>query len=263
MSFQIKHPSTARSSMLGKTQELSTRLGERAGRSSLSPHSGRRCVLRCPASRRWVRAMTCTSSPTPREASLERHTTWQSAVSWPRGPNRLRGLAWPENSSVIGRAPRGPRKSFSCFSTTQALRVLYSRGRCNCCKRSESRAPRAFVQEENTMTQRATTALSLHYHVKPGKREAVLVEIKGVLTRCAQEPEFITGIVHETPERPNEFVFYELWRGTRADFDAIQGPKPYRKAYMENVKPLIEKVDVEWNSPILEWGTNLTGLNQS
>jgi quinol monooxygenase YgiN len=113
------------------------------------------------------------------------------------------------------------------------------------------------------MTQRATTALSLHYHVKPGKREAILVEIKGVLDRCAQEPEFITGIVHESPERPNEFVFYELWKGTRADFDAIQGPKPYRKAYMENVKPLIEKVDVEWNSPILEWGTNLTGLNQS
>ena len=73
------------------------------------------------------------------------------------------------------------------------------------------------------MTQKATTALSLHYHVKPGKREAVLVEIKGILDRCAQEPEFITGIVHETPERPNEFVFYELWRGTRADFDAIPG----------------------------------------
>jgi quinol monooxygenase YgiN len=72
------------------------------------------------------------------------------------------------------------------------------------------------------MTQRATTALSLHYHIRPGQREAVLVEIKGILDRCAQEPEFITGIVHETPERPNEFVFYELWKGTRADFDAIQ-----------------------------------------
>jgi len=113
------------------------------------------------------------------------------------------------------------------------------------------------------MTQRATTALSLHYHIRPGQREAVLVEIKGILDRCAQEPEFITGIVHETPERPNEFVFYELWKGTHADFDAIQGPKPYRKAYMENVKQFLEKVDVEWNSPILEWGTNLTGLNQS
>jgi len=75
--------------------------------------------------------------------------------------------------------------------------------------------------------------------------------------------EFVTAIVHETSERPNEFVFYELWKGTRAEFDAIQGPKPYRKACMENVKQFLERVDVEWNSPILEWGTNLTGRNQS
>ena len=113
------------------------------------------------------------------------------------------------------------------------------------------------------MTRRATTSLSIHYHVKPGQKEALLVEIRGILDRCAEEPEFIAAIVHETPERPNEFVFYELWKGTRAEFDAIQGPKPYRKAYMENSKKFLEKVDVEWNSPILEWGTNLTGLNQS
>jgi len=58
-------------------------------------------------------------------------------------------------------------------------------------------------------------------------------------------------------------VFYELWKGTRADFDAIQAPKPYRKAYLENVKQFLELVDVEFHSPILEWGTNLTGLNQT
>ncbi len=109
------------------------------------------------------------------------------------------------------------------------------------------------------MTRRATTSLSLHYQVKPGQKEEVLVEIKGVLDLCAKEPEFIMAIVHETPDRPNEFVFYELWKGTRAEFDAVQGPKPY----MENVKQFLEKVDVEWHSPILEWGTNLTGLNQS
>ena len=113
------------------------------------------------------------------------------------------------------------------------------------------------------MTQRSATALSIHYHVKPGNREAVLAEIKGILHLCAKESEFIAGIVHETPERPNEFVLYELWKGTRAEFDAIQGPKPYRKAYLENVKRFLEKADVEWNSPILEWGTNLTGLHQS
>ena len=64
-------------------------------------------------------------------------------------------------------------------------------------------------------------------------------------------------------ERPNQFVLYELWKGKRAEFDATQGKKPYRKAYIENTKKFLEKVDVEWNSPILEWGTNLTALNQS
>jgi len=113
------------------------------------------------------------------------------------------------------------------------------------------------------MTQRATTSLSLHYQIKPGQREQVLVDIKAMLDRCAKEPEFIMAIIHETPERPNEIVFYELWKGTRAEFDATQGTKPYRKAYIENNRKFLEKVDVEWNSPILEWGTNLTGLNQS
>jgi len=54
-------------------------------------------------------------------------------------------------------------------------------------------------------------------------------------------PFIITGILHETPERPNEFALYELWKGTRAEFDATQGPKPYRKAYIENVKNLSKK----------------------
>ena len=50
------------------------------------------------------------------------------------------------------------------------------------------------------MTQRATTSLSLHYHVKPGQKEALLVEIRGILDRCAKEPEFIMAIIHEPPE---------------------------------------------------------------
>lgn len=112
------------------------------------------------------------------------------------------------------------------------------------------------------MTQRATTSLSLHYRLKPGQKEEALVEMKAMLDRCAKEPEFIMAIIHETSERPNEFVFYELWKGTRAEFDAIQGPKPYRQAYIESTKRFLEKVDIEFNAPILEWGTNLTGLNQ-
>src|SRR2546428_13791475 len=81
----------------------------------------------------WVTAMTCTSSPTPRGASLQKHTIRQSGASWLREHNRLHGLAWPENSSVIGRrAQRGAATSFSYFATTQAPPVLYSHGRCSC-----------------------------------------------------------------------------------------------------------------------------------
>jgi quinol monooxygenase YgiN len=113
------------------------------------------------------------------------------------------------------------------------------------------------------MTQKATTSLSLHYQVKPSQKEGLLVEIKSMLDRCAKEPEFIIGILHETPERPNQLVLYELWKGTRAEFDATQGTKPYRKAYIENTKKFLEKAHVEWNLPILEWGTDLTGLKRS
>jgi quinol monooxygenase YgiN len=84
------------------------------------------------------------------------------------------------------------------------------------------------------MTQRATTALSLHYQVKPSLKEGFLVEIKSMLDRCAKEPEFIMGILHETPERPNEFVLHELWkrdaRGIRRDPGDEASPKGlYRK----------------------------------
>ena len=36
--------------------------------------------------------------------SRPKHMTWESAAWWLREPNRLRGLAWRENFSVIGRA---------------------------------------------------------------------------------------------------------------------------------------------------------------
>ena len=86
------------------------------------------------------------------------------------------------------------------------------------------------------MSKTATTSLNLHYQVKPGQKEGLLVEIRGMLDCCAKEPEFLMGILHETPERPNQFVLYELCKGTRAEFDATQGAKPYRKAYIENTE---------------------------
>jgi hypothetical protein len=87
------------------------------------------------------------------------------------------------------------------------------------------------------MTQRATTSLSLHYQVKPSQKEGLLVEIKGMLDRCAKEPEFIMGILHETPERPNEFVLHEAMernaRGIRHDPGDEALPKGLYRTHQE------------------------------
>lgn len=107
----------------------------------------------------------------------------------------------------------------------------------------------------------ATTALGLRYYIKDGHRDTVLSMLKAVIDRCAKEPEFIHAIISASPEQPNQFAFQELWRGTRADFDAVQGIKPYRKAYLAGVKQYPEKAEVEWNTPIGEWGSRLTDLN--
>src|SRR5258708_12326094 len=54
--------------------------------------------------------------------------TWPCAVLSPRGPNRSRGWAWPENCSVIGRARRGSEQSLRSCSTMPAPPAPYWRG---------------------------------------------------------------------------------------------------------------------------------------
>jgi quinol monooxygenase YgiN len=107
----------------------------------------------------------------------------------------------------------------------------------------------------------ATTSLGLRYYIKDGHRDTVLSKLKAVVDLCTKEPEYINSIISESPERPNQFVLQELWRVTRADFDAVQGVKPYRKAYLADVKQYLEMVGVKWNTPIAEWSSRLTDLN--
>src|SRR6266446_6853767 len=90
------------------------------------------------------------NSPTPRAASRLKHTIWQSAAWWARELNRLPGLAWRENFSVIGRAQSALEKSLSFLSTMPALLVLCSCGRRSYWVPLKSRARRASWQTRLT-----------------------------------------------------------------------------------------------------------------
>src|SRR6266404_2563996 len=92
----------------------------------------------------------CRSSPTQRAAAALTHTIWESAAWWLRELNRLPGLAWRENFSVIGRAQSALEKSLSFLSTMPALLVLCSCGRRSYWALLKSRARRASWQTRLT-----------------------------------------------------------------------------------------------------------------
>ncbi|UPG88156.1 hypothetical protein L2Y96_12075 [Luteibacter aegosomaticola] len=99
-----------------------------------------------------------------------------------------------------------------------------------------------------------SSALYLHYVVKEGKVNELLGHLRTILDECAKEDDFITAILHQTPERPLELTLYELWRGTRETFAQTQGTRAYRKVYMEASRPLVDSVQVSWDTPIHVWG---------
>jgi quinol monooxygenase YgiN len=97
-------------------------------------------------------------------------------------------------------------------------------------------------------------AFSIRYKIKPGHRKQLMPELKKILDLCAKEPEFLLALLQESVERPNELRIFEVWKGTKEDFDRVQSPKPYRRAYMEKTMAMVVSVEVEQNSVIGEWG---------
>jgi quinol monooxygenase YgiN len=172
-------------------------------------------------------------------------------------------------STLILDDPPTARLEQDCGKVTRRQRGALVDAQEESCPRGYRRFRRtelAVVQRNSTTVEgvsfsMATTSLGIHYYIKDRHRDTVLSKLKGVIDLYAKEPEFISAIISESPERPNQFALQELWRGTRADFDAVPGIKPYRKAYLADVKQYLEKVNVKWNTPIAKWGSRLSGLN--
>src|SRR5580658_4304829 len=112
-------------------------------------------------------------------------------------------------------------------------------------------------ESRSARRERVNSTLSLKFKVKPGLKLALLSELKTILDLCAREPQFVTAILNEYPNQPDKLFLLEIWRGTPEDFARAQGPKPYRQAYLEHSKPLLESDNVEWLAPTHEWGTKL------
>ena len=111
--------------------------------------------------------------------------------------------------------------------------------------------PKRLLDTDNDPSSRI--ALTIRYKIKPGYREQLMPELKKVLDFCAKEPEFLLAFLQESVERQNELRIFEVWKGTKEDFERVQAPKPYRRAYMEKTKAMVVSVEVEQNSVFGTW----------
>lgn len=74
------------------------------------------------------------------------------------------------------------------------------------------------------------TTYVIDFHVRPGREEAFLGLLYGVLDAMRGERTFRNAILHRDPANPSRFLLYETW-ADHQDVVDVQLHLDYRRAY--------------------------------
>lgn len=100
--------------------------------------------------------------------------------------------------------------------------------------------------------------LNIRFKAKPGKKEEFRKELFSLIEEMSSEKAFISAIVSDNLDQPDELLIYETWKGTRDSWLDEEFTKPYRKNYEVRVDDLIVERSVSWLQPNREWGSHIT-----
>ncbi len=100
--------------------------------------------------------------------------------------------------------------------------------------------------------------LNIRFKAKPGKKEAFRKELYSLIEEMSSEKAFISAIVSDDLDQPDDLIIYETWQGTRDSWLAEEFIKPYRKNYEGTLGDLIVDRSVSWLQPNREWGSYIT-----
>jgi quinol monooxygenase YgiN len=100
--------------------------------------------------------------------------------------------------------------------------------------------------------------LNIRFKAKPGKKEEFRKELFSLIEEMSSEKAFISAIVSDDLDQPNDLIIYETWQGTRDSWLAEEFIKPYRKNYEGTLGDLIVDRSVTWLQPNREWGSHIT-----
>ncbi|WP_433615149.1 antibiotic biosynthesis monooxygenase family protein [Paenibacillus cellulositrophicus] len=100
--------------------------------------------------------------------------------------------------------------------------------------------------------------LNIRFKVKPGKKEGFRRELYSLIEEMSSERAFISAIVSDDLDQPDDLIIYETWQGTRDRWLAEEFIKPYRKDYERTLGDFIVDRSVSWLQPKGEWGSHIT-----
>ncbi|MEI4771877.1 antibiotic biosynthesis monooxygenase [Psychrobacillus sp. FJAT-51614] len=100
--------------------------------------------------------------------------------------------------------------------------------------------------------------LNIRFKAKPGKKEEFRKELSSLIEEMSSEKAFISAIVSDDLDQPDDLIIYETWQGTRDSWLAEEFIKPYRKDYEVRLDDLILERSVSWLQPNREWGSHIT-----
>lgn len=100
--------------------------------------------------------------------------------------------------------------------------------------------------------------LNIRFKAKPGKKEEFRKELSSLIEEMSSERAFISAIVSDDLDQPDDLIIYETWQGTRDRWLAEEFIKPYRKNYEGRLGDLIVDRSVSWLQPTGEWGSHIT-----
>ncbi|QGQ97683.1 antibiotic biosynthesis monooxygenase [Paenibacillus psychroresistens] len=100
--------------------------------------------------------------------------------------------------------------------------------------------------------------LNIRFKTIPGKKEEFRTQLSSLIQVMSVEKAFISAILADDLDQPDDLVIYEIWQGTRDSWLQEEFTKPYRKDYEGILGELIEDRSVSWLEPMGEWGSMLT-----
>ncbi|MGF6610567.1 quinol monooxygenase YgiN [Paraburkholderia sp. WSM4175] len=94
-------------------------------------------------------------------------------------------------------------------------------------------------------------SLYVRFKLYPSTRSLFVPHLAELMKTMAEEPAFVSAVLSEDPEAPDELVLFEVWNGTRDEWLSEQPEKPYRAIYDDATKDFIADKEVRFLFPVL------------